>query len=163
MSRFRHITLRSLISVDEQTAEWMALARTPGTRVRIRRWARMETISLVATLASVAALIVIPFVTLALALWFGLAHIHRSGIDWWLWGTTISVAVIGAILGVVSSEQRRKACFADGYVSVGRVDEVIEHPGSCVKMAHMSSSKTTPSTPSITPSNSSPMRAWTPS
>lgn len=130
MSRLRCITLWSVTEVDAQTAEWMASARTAGTRARIRCWARVETISVVLMLASFTALMIAPFVTLALAIWFSVARIDRTDVYWWLWGINLSVLAVGAIASAISSEKRRQACFADGYASLGRVDEVIEHPGS---------------------------------
>ncbi|MEV0786038.1 hypothetical protein AB0I52_24405 [Streptomyces sp. NPDC050423] len=116
-------------NADDQTADWMSKTDTPETRKRIRRWSRMETIGVMAVLASIPLLLLAPFATLALAIWFDVAGIDRTDVYWWLWGTAAGVPLGGGILMAISSDKRLEACFADGYVSTGRVDRVIECPG----------------------------------
>ncbi|WP_308251019.1 hypothetical protein [Streptomyces anulatus] len=118
-----------LHNADDQTADWMAKARTPETRKRIRRWSRMEKTGVVAALAGVSLLVLAPFATLALAIWFSIAGIDRTEAYWWLWGIAVGVPLAGGTLMAMGSDKRLAACFADGYVSTGRVDRVIECPG----------------------------------
>lgn len=125
-----------LHNADDQTADWMAKARTPKSRMRIRRWSRMETIGVVAALCGVPLLLLAPIATLACAVWFGVAGIDRPDVYWWLWGIAAGVPLVGAVLMVVSSRERLTACFADGYVSTGRVDRVIECPGDDDPMSY---------------------------
>lgn len=117
-------------NADDQTADWMAKARTAETRTRIRRWSRVETSGVLAALVGVSLLVLAPFATLALAIWFGVAGIDRTDVYWWVWGTAAGVPLGGGILMAVGSRERLAACFADGYVSTGRVDRVSEQSGS---------------------------------
>ncbi|MEU3053650.1 hypothetical protein [Streptomyces griseus] len=117
-------------NADDQTDDWMSKTATPGTRTRIRRWSRMETVGVVATLAAVPLLLLAPLAMLAFAIWFSVAGIGRTDVYWWLWGITVGVPLVGGILMAIGSDRRLAACFADGYVSTGRVDRVIECPGS---------------------------------
>lgn len=117
-------------NADDQTADWMAKARTAETRTRIRRWSRVETTGVLTVLGGVALLVLAPFATLALAIWFGVAGIDRTDVYWWVWGIAAGVPLVGGVLMAVGSRERLAACFADGYVSTGRVDKVIEQPGS---------------------------------
>ncbi|AXK35348.1 hypothetical protein DVA86_24580 [Streptomyces armeniacus] len=117
-----------LHNADDQTADWIAKARTPESRARIRRWSRVETIGVLVALGGLAALFIAPIVTLALAIWSAIAGIDRTDVYWWLWGVAISVSTLGAIIMTVGSRRRLYSCFADGHVSTGRVDRVIEKP-----------------------------------
>ncbi|MFE7337820.1 hypothetical protein [Streptomyces griseus] len=117
-------------NADDQTEDWMSKTGSPGTRTRIRRWSRMETIGVVATLAAVPLLLLAPLATLAFAIWFSVAGIGRTDVYWWLWGIAVGVPLVGGVLMAIASGRRLAACFADGYVSTGRVDRVIECPGS---------------------------------
>ncbi|MFF1919150.1 hypothetical protein ACFVW8_01040 [Streptomyces sp. NPDC058221] len=119
-----------LHNADDQTAEWMAKARTPETRTRIRRWSRVETSGLVVALVGLSLLLLAPIAGLALAVWFSVAGIDRTDVYWWLGSVAVGVPLVGAALLVVGGRERRAACFADGYVSTGRVDRVVERPGS---------------------------------
>ncbi|WLQ37264.1 hypothetical protein P8A18_29200 [Streptomyces castrisilvae] len=117
-------------NADDQTADWMAQARTAETRTRIRRWSRVETTGVLTVLVGASLLVLAPFATLALAIWFGVAGIGRTDVYWWVWGIAAGVPLVGGILMAVGSRERLAACFADGYVSTGRVDKVIEQSGS---------------------------------
>lgn len=114
---------------DDRTADWMARARTGESRARIRRWSRVETTGVLAILAGSAALLIAPIATLALIIWFSIADIDRTDVYWWLWVSVIAAPLLGGIATWVGGRQRLAACFADGHVSVGRVDKVIELPG----------------------------------
>ncbi|MFI7086662.1 hypothetical protein ACIBUR_24075 [Streptomyces anulatus] len=98
--------------------------------MRIRRWSRLETTGLVAALVGLSLLVLAPFATLALAMWFSVAGIDRTDVYWWLWGIAVGLPLVGGSLMTMSSHERLTACFADGYVATGRVDRVIELPGS---------------------------------
>lgn len=129
MSRWRCVWLQALFA-DQQTAAWVARARTPKTRARIRRWSRAENISMLVTLLGVALLAIAPFVTLTLLIVYAFAGIERTDVYWWLWGSSAGLSIAGGIAGVVSSEQLDKARYADGHLSGGVVGRVVEHPGS---------------------------------
>ncbi|MFI6347053.1 phage holin family protein [Streptomyces sp. NPDC050560] len=118
-----------LHNADDQTADWIAKARTPETGARIRRWSRMETIGAGVALAGIALFLLALIATVALVIWFAVAGIERTDVYWWLWGFAGGVLLAGGILMGVSGHRRLTACFADGYVSTGRVDRVIECPG----------------------------------
>ncbi|MCR1786610.1 hypothetical protein KVF89_29010 [Nocardioides carbamazepini] len=118
-----------LHNADDQTTEWMASARTPETRARIRRWSRAESIGLAVALIGLILLLAAPVATVVLLVWFGVAGIERTDVYWWLWGIAVGVPLVGGIVMAVGSRQRLVACFADAYVSTGRVDRVIEEPG----------------------------------
>lgn len=124
------VVLRNLAPTEQQIMNWMSRARTLETRTRIRRWSRAEKAFLIATLVGVALLVLAPFVTVALLIWFSVADLDRIGVYWWIWGPAMGMSVLGSTAGVISSGLRNKACYADGHISVGRVDQVIEHPGS---------------------------------
>ncbi|MGO2110042.1 MAG: hypothetical protein ACTH31_00335 [Pseudoclavibacter sp.] len=126
----RIISVRGLFTTDEQTADWMSRARRPETRARIRRWSRAETVIVWSTIAGLALLVAAPFVTLALIIWFAIAGIDRVDVYWWLWGFAAGLPTLGAIAGVIATGRREKACYADARQSIGRIDRVIEHPGS---------------------------------
>ncbi|MFI1463232.1 hypothetical protein [Nocardia carnea] len=115
-----------LHNADDQTADWMAKARTPETCARIRRWSRLEAIGVMAALAGLVVLVTAPIATVALIIWFYVSGIDRIDVYWLLWSVAIGVPLVGGILMTVGSSRRRAACFADGYVSTGRVDRVIE-------------------------------------
>lgn len=66
-------------NADDQTADWMAKARTPAARARIRRWSRVETIGVFVALGGLAATFVAPIVTLALAVWMVVSFPRFSG------------------------------------------------------------------------------------
>ncbi|WP_097865914.1 hypothetical protein [Streptomyces sp. rh34] len=128
MSRSKYTMLRKLTQPDVQTAEWMAQARTPGTRARIRRWSRLETVGAVLTVGGVHAITAGSLVTMAVAVWFEVADIDRIDVYFWLWGPVVVGFIGGMALGAVAERRRLTAVFADGHVSVGRIDEVITHP-----------------------------------
>ncbi|MEU3269344.1 hypothetical protein ABZ639_00775 [Saccharomonospora sp. NPDC006951] len=118
-----------LHNADDQTADWMAKARTPQSRARIRYWSRVETIGVFVALAGIATLLAAPIATLALVIWFSVADIDHTAVYWWLWGVAAGVPLAGALAMVVGSNRRLDACFADGQLSTGRVDRVVEHRG----------------------------------
>ncbi len=130
MSLMRSISAWGLIGTDQQTADWMAAARTPETRARIRRWSRIETIGVVLLVPGICALLAAPVVTLALAIGFAVAGVRHTDVYWWLWGVPLGLSVAGAAVMAVSSHRRLSATFADGHVAIGRVDRVVERPGS---------------------------------
>lgn len=129
MSRMRRISPRSLLTVDPQVAGWMARARTPQTRARIRWWAWAETLGVLVMIPGIVMISVSPFVLVGIVIWFAIARIDRVDVYWWYGGVTIGLLTVGAALSMIATDKRRAACFADGHVSVGRVDEVVEYPG----------------------------------
>lgn len=102
-----------LHNADDQSADWMAKARTPETRARIRRWSRLEAIGVMAALAGLVVLVAAPIATVALIIWFYVAGIDRTDVYWLLWSVAIGVPLVGAILMTAGSSRRRAACFAD--------------------------------------------------
>lgn len=111
-----------------RTTAWMASARTPESRARIRRWSRVESIGLVVALAGLALLVVALIATIVVAVWFDLGGIDLADVYRWLWGVAVGVTLVGAITLAVGSRRRLTACYADGYVTTGRIDRVIEQP-----------------------------------
>lgn len=57
--------------MNQKTADWMAAARTPETRARIRRWAILRSVFLALTLASACGFVVTLVVSMVLAVFFG--------------------------------------------------------------------------------------------
>lgn len=130
MSGFRMITLRSLTGPGPQTREWMARARTPETRAEIRRWSRWETTSACLLLVGAACGVATPLSGLGLAAW----HVVHGDAPWlwWLLGSLAITALFlmaGSWLGSYSSDRRLTVLYADGHVSIGRLDKVITQPG----------------------------------
>ena len=130
MNGMRHISLLGLVATDEQTREWMAAARTPETRARIRRWAKVETVTVFMMFAGIALLLVAPFASIAVAIWSSVTDVERTYLYWWIWGVSGVLAVGGVVVAMVASSRRQRACFADGRIAVGTVERAIEHPGS---------------------------------
>ncbi|QPZ37980.1 hypothetical protein [Paramicrobacterium chengjingii] len=130
MSLPESTTLLSLFSPDAQTAEWMSAARTPETRARIQRWSRVERAGIATTLVGVALLLLASFASVAVAIWSSASGRDPAGTLWWIWGTAVGVACIGALTWGISSSRRQSVCFADGYETVGTVDRAIKHLGS---------------------------------
>ncbi|WP_144016723.1 hypothetical protein [Beutenbergia cavernae] len=126
----KHLSLLGLIATDEQTREWMAAARTPETRARIRYWSKVETISTATMLAGIALLLIAPFGSIALAVWSSVTDTDRTVLYWWIWGIPAVLAMGGVVAALVASGRREQACFADGRVAVGTVERAIEHTGS---------------------------------
>ncbi|WP_396911137.1 hypothetical protein [Mycolicibacterium sp.] len=130
MSGRRIITLRDLTGPGRQTRQWMAKARTPETRAQIRRWSRWETVSACLLLVGGFCALGIPLVGVGLGVW----HAIHGDAPWLWWlagaiGTASLFLVAGGWLGSHASGRRLTALYADGQVSVGRLDEVITHPG----------------------------------
>lgn len=130
MNGMKHLSLIGLIATDEQTREWMAAARTPETRARIRRWSRIESVAAVIMLAGIALLVVAPFASIAAAVWDAITDMERIHLHWWIWGTTIGALAVGTVGFLLGTSRRERACFADGQTAVGVVERAIEHPGS---------------------------------
>ena len=128
MSWWRCASLRDLFT-DQSTENWVARARTPNTRARIRRWSRAENVSLVVALFGVVLLAIAPFVTVALLIALGIAGVERTDVYWWIWGVSAGIPVAGMFGSVISSARLDEARYADGHVSVGVVERVVEHPG----------------------------------
>lgn len=130
MSGFRRITLRSLTSPGQQTRQWMARARTPETRAEIRRWSRWETVSACLLIIGGICAFATPLVGVGLAVW-SVLHGDAPWL-WWLLGCLGTVALFlltGSILGSHANDRRLTALYADGQATIGRLDEVITHPG----------------------------------
>lgn len=130
MNRMKHLTLRGLIRTDEQTRQRMAAARTPETRTRIRRWSRVESISMMAMAVGFALILIAPLASIGVAVWMSVTGVDHPELYWWIWGATIIILVGGIIVSLFAGGHRERACFADGYVAVGNVQRAIEHPGS---------------------------------
>ncbi|MEW1819104.1 MULTISPECIES: hypothetical protein [Streptomyces] len=130
MSLRKNTIVRTLFLPGAQTAEWMAEARTPETRARIQRWSRIETAGIAAALVGFTLLLLASFASIGVAVWHSVTDGDPAGPLWWIWGTAVGVAGIGALTWVLGSSRRQAACFADGYETVGTVDRAIEHPGS---------------------------------
>lgn len=114
-----------------QRAEWESRARTSETRAAIRRWSRWETFSfwlMIASLVCMCAAFVLGF---AGVVWNLLDERSPS----WMWGLfgplglTVVLLSAGATLGSYAKERRLTALYADGQASIGRLTEVITHPG----------------------------------
>ncbi|MFD5225584.1 hypothetical protein ACFWHT_08190 [Microbacterium sp. NPDC058342] len=123
------VVLRSLFTTDEQTRQWMAAARTPETRARIRQWVRIEALGLATFLLGLSLVIVAVVVSIATAMGSGIGNAPPA-LFWWSWGVAIGVTACGAVGWVIAIRKREAACFADDQLVVGTVDRVIEHPGS---------------------------------
>ncbi|SKG73826.1 Uncharacterised protein [Mycobacteroides abscessus subsp. massiliense] len=131
MNSFRIITLRSVFGTDQQTRQWMARARTVETRTEIRRWARWESVSFWLLLLGGICVFAAPVLGLASGIWSAFDDQAPP----WLWflfaplGAAFILLLAGAWSGSYASDRRLTALYADGQSTVGRVDEVITHPG----------------------------------
>ncbi|MBB4134004.1 hypothetical protein BKA16_000556 [Gordonia humi] len=115
-----------------QVDAWQSRAHTPGTRAQIRRWARWETVSIWLLLGGLVAVCVC---APGLGMGFGIWGEFDDRAPSWMWGTFGSVGVgcalllCGAALGSHAQDRRLTALYADGHACIGRLDEVITHPG----------------------------------
>lgn len=115
----------------QQRAEWERRARTPQTRAAIRRWSRWETCSFWLMMIALLCVAASPVLALAAAIWGAFDDRAPS----WMWGLfgPLGLAVIlliaGAELGSQAKDRRLTALYADGQESVGRLVEVVTHPG----------------------------------
>ncbi|WP_220270966.1 hypothetical protein [Tsukamurella tyrosinosolvens] len=124
------LSLRGLVSADEQTAEWMAAARTPQTRAAIRRWSKVETLSIAVVAAGLALFLFAPFASVAVAIWSRASGTDHGVLHCWIWGTALGVLAAGSVLLAVAGQRRQRACFADGHLAAGTVERAFRHPGS---------------------------------
>lgn len=124
------VSLRSLFTTDEQTRGWMASARTPETRARIRRWSKVETVGMTTILVGIALIVLASFASIPVAVWSSATDNNRPDPYWWIWGVAIGVTACGTVADLIATRRREEACFADGWVIVGTLDRAIEHPGS---------------------------------
>lgn len=130
MSGRRIITLRNLTGPSRQTRRWMARARTPETRAEIRRWSRWESVSVCLLVIGGICALGAPLVGVGLGVWDAI-HGDAPWL-WWLIGSIGAASLFllaGAWFGSYASDRRLTALYADGQSAVGRVDEVITHPG----------------------------------
>ncbi|MFD6129578.1 hypothetical protein ACFWF5_09800, partial [Streptomyces diastaticus] len=73
----------------------MSRARTPQTRARIRRWARLEDLSRwILSVGAVAFAAAVP-AGIGLALWFWIAGVERFDVFAWLYGSGLGVLLLG--------------------------------------------------------------------
>lgn len=113
---------------SRQTEEWMSRARTPETRTRIRRWPLWEDVShRILLVGAVAVVSAIP-VGVGLAIWFWTAGIDRSDVFAWLYGSSVGVLLVGAVLDASTGSRLAEARFAGGRCTIGAIEEVIEVP-----------------------------------
>ena len=129
MGPFTSVTLQSLLSSDDETRGWLAMARTPETRARIRRWATIETLGMLILLVGGALCCLAVLATIAVGIWSIAGNVDRPHLYWWIWGVALGVLTCGLAALLVATRQRQTACFADGRVAVGAVERAIELPG----------------------------------
>jgi len=110
--------------------EWIARAETSGTRARVRRWARVETVGVLVANVGVAGLVLALLASLAGIVCDTVTRRDQAGVLWWLWGVPLGLLVVGLILSGIGNAKRLAASYADAHVTVGRIDEVITHPVS---------------------------------
>jgi len=120
MSWFERVTRTA-----EQNEKWMARARTPETRARIRRWSRLETLGAILMMSGVVPLFIHPVAVLVIVIWFNHWYVYVG-----YFGGAVGALLAGAALSSHALDKRLDAMYADGHSSIGRVDEVITHPGS---------------------------------
>lgn len=92
--------------------------------------ARWETVSVCLLVVGGLCALGAPLVGVGLGVWHAI-HGDAPWL-WWLFGsigTASLFLVAGAWLGSYASDRRLTALYADGQSTVGRVDEVITHPG----------------------------------
>jgi hypothetical protein len=130
MSIRRSAILQILFPSGAQMAEWLAAARTPASRARIRRWSRIEAAGIAMTLASIALILVASLASHGVAVWRTVTDGDPAGPLWWIWGAAVGAVGIGTLTWMLGSSRRQAAGFADGHEIVGIVDRAIEHPGS---------------------------------
>ena len=115
-----------------QIEQWQSRARTPETRTEIRRWARWETMSFWMMLTCMFCIFIAAPV---LGIGFGIWSAFDDRAPSWMWGLFGSAGagcvllMAGSILGSHAKDRRLTAMYADGQASIGRLDEVITHPG----------------------------------
>lgn len=105
-----------------ETREWVRLAKTPATRASIRRWSRRSDfffwVGLLLVLGGMAFIV-----------WAVATERHSLPVFWWLIAVTVVFVLACVACGSHAQGRLDDARFADGYVSVGRVDEVITYSG----------------------------------
>lgn len=115
--------------MNEETEEWMRLARTPQTTERIQRWARRERVFTGIMVAALIAVCAWPVVGIVYAVWTTVNGAAPSIANWgWVFGGLIASLAVTVMLHGFAQHNREEAMYADGRVSLGRVDEVIAHP-----------------------------------
>lgn len=85
---------------------------------------RPQRILLIGAVAFVAA---VP-VGIGLAIRFWIAGTDRSEVFAWLYGSSVGVLLIGAVLDACTSSRLAEARFADGQCTIGVIEEVVELP-----------------------------------
>lgn len=123
---------RARIVARRQLEEWQSRVHKPETRARIRRWSRWETVSFWMLLAGMVCVFIgAPVLGIGFAIW----RASEDSAPSWMWGLFGSIGaacallLTGAALGTHAKDRRLTALYADGQVSVGRLDDVILHPG----------------------------------
>ncbi|MEV0782373.1 hypothetical protein AB0I52_05170 [Streptomyces sp. NPDC050423] len=67
-------------------------------------------------------------VGIGLAIRFWIAGTDRSEVFAWLYGSSVGVLLIGAVLDACTSSRLAEARFADGQCTIGVIEEVVELP-----------------------------------
>lgn len=109
---------------DEYAEFWIARAKTPRTRARIRRLSRYEDISIGILLIGMGLFVLMILVSIVLGVWFWIAGIDRPEVFYWGFGIALGVLLLGALPEMIASNRLDKAKYADADISVGVVDEV---------------------------------------
>lgn len=112
--------------MSNQHAEfWIARAKTPATRARIRRLSRLEDITSGILLTWLGLYLLMSLTAVVLAIWFWTSDGGDSTIFLWVLGITLGVTVACVFLNNAVETRLAQAKFADGRSSVGVIDTVL--------------------------------------
>ncbi|MFE7577258.1 hypothetical protein ACFU5Z_21235 [Streptomyces sp. NPDC057521] len=127
MSMRENTIVQTLFPPRAQTAEWMAAARTPETRARIRRWARLKRVCLVLAIPGtcVFVLVLVGFPLLAVAGLFVPGLRIFTDAPWWVAPVALAALVAVILPWFVASLLLEAACYADGTETLGTITEVV--------------------------------------
>lgn len=115
---------------DEYVEYWVARAKTPETRARIRRLSRLEDLTNGILLTGMILFLLMALTRVVLAIWFWAPDAGDSTIFLWVLGITLGVTVTSVFLNSAVETRLSQAKFADGYSSVGVIDAVRSWEGT---------------------------------
>jgi len=113
-----------------QVEQWASRARTPETRAEIVRSERWEVVGIWLLCGGALGALATPVLAAVVGIW---RTFDETGPSWaWFFvalGITCVLFLVGAALADHGKGRRLRALYADGQASVGRLDDVIVHPG----------------------------------
>ncbi|WP_396911130.1 hypothetical protein [Mycolicibacterium sp.] len=103
--------------MNRDTTAWLALARTPETRARIRRWALLKRVCF-----GLAGLGVAAFVTVVVVA--AIREVLGEPVPWWVVLAALAVLVVSVVPWCLASFRLDVARYADGEETLGTITEI---------------------------------------